>query len=124
MAGFSTYLANKIIDCFLRAQTMPTATSGYAELSVEDPTDAGTGGTTKTNRVAVTFSAASASATANSAAVTFNVTSNGTYAYVSIWDTASTGGNMLYSGALTASRAAINGDTLTFAIGALTVTNT
>lgn len=122
VAGFSTYWANKIIDSFLRNQTAPSASSAYAELSVQDPTDAGTGGTTKTNRVAVTFSAASASATANSAGVTFTVATNGTYAYVSIWDTATTGGNMLFSAALASSRAAVIGDTLTFNTGDLTVT--
>jgi hypothetical protein len=46
----------------------------------------------------------------------------GTYTHGSIWD-ASTGGNMLYSGALTNAKTVDLGDNLVFSIGDVDVTN-
>lgn len=123
MPGFSDYLENKIIDHFLRAQASAAPTTVYASLCTADPTDAGSGGGTVTSRVAVTFSAPADGVSSNTGTVTFPSVAAGAYAYVRIDDAASAG-NMLYSGPLSATKNADAGDTITFAAGQLTVTNT
>ena len=61
--------------------------------------------------------------TANLAAITFPTASAswGTVTHVGIFD-ATSGGNLLFWGALTASKTVGSGDTFSFAIGALTIT--
>lgn len=74
-------------------------------------------------RMAVTFSAAVSGSTSNSATVTFPTAtaSWGTVTHFGIYD-ASSGGNLLYWGALTVSKTVDNGDVFTFPSGNLTVT--
>ncbi len=121
MPGFSDYLENKIIDHFLRGQASTAPAAVYVAVHTADPTDAGTGNA-GTARVACTFAAPTNGVTSNTATVTFNGVAAGTYTYGSVWD-AATGGNMLYSGALSASKTADAGDNLSFAAGQLTITN-
>jgi hypothetical protein len=110
-----------------------TAGSLYIALCTADPGEAGTGSamneTTYTNyaRVAVARSSGgwtvSGNSVSNTATVTFPScgTTGATITYFGICD-ASTGGNLLFSGALTSSLAVSSGITPVFAAGSLSTT--
>lgn len=85
------------------------ARAAVANNSTSWPAATGVGPATKANGVAITFPTATASW--------------GTVAAFGIFDAASAG-NGLYWGTLTTSRAVATGDTPSFAIGALTITET
>lgn len=151
MSAWTDFAENKLIDWFLRAQaigiTGATASAGtgpattYVALFTAAPSDAG-GGTEVTGgsyaRVAVTSSLANwagtqgagtttastgtSGTTSNNNAITFPApTANwGTVTHAAIFD-ASTGGNMLIWGALSASKTVNNGDSApSFPAGSLT----
>jgi hypothetical protein len=101
----SDFLENKLLDHMLgkTAYTMPTV---YVGLYTAAPTDAG-GGTEVSGAAAVTFPTASASW--------------GTVTHFGLFDAASAG-NMLRWGALTTSKTVGNGDTPSFGIGTLVLT--
>lgn len=80
--------------------------SGYARQSVSWDTATGTGGTTD-NSGSVSFTASGGSF--------------GTVTHIGIFD-ASTGGNLLWHGALSASKTVNDGDTLQFAAGDIDLT--
>lgn len=122
MAGLSDFAEDKIIDVLLRNTAYTGAATVYATIHTADPTDTGTANAGIT-RVAATFSAPSGGATSNSGTVTFTSVTAGTYTHCSVWD-APTGGNMLLSGALTASKTADTGDNISFAATTLVVTAT
>jgi hypothetical protein len=137
MSSKSNYLEDLVLNATLRGTAWPAWTTGshYVALFTAAPSDAG-GGTEVTGgayaRVAVARAAGSwaapadnagAQRTSNVAAVTFpNPTANwGTVTHFGIFD-ASTGGNLLYWGALGASRNVVNGDNApSFAAGSLTI---
>ena len=126
MSSKSDYLENVVINHFLRnTSTAPTA-NVYAALYTSAPTDAG-GGTEVSGgsyaRVAITFSAASGGATSNSGAVTFPTATGswGTVVAFGVFD-ASSGGNLLYWGNLTANKTIASGDIASFATGELDIT--
>lgn len=126
MAAMTDYLENELIDHVLRNAAYTSPTTVYAALFTAAPGEAG-GGTEVTGgayaRTAVTFGVPTAGATDNTADVTFpTATANwGTITDVAIFD-ASTAGNMLLYGALTASKVVNNGDTFKFNTGDLDVT--
>jgi hypothetical protein len=125
-----------MLDAVLGKVTYVAPTTLYVALYTAAPTSAG-GGTECTGgsyaRSAVTnnltnFPSASGGGPgvkANGTAVTFPTASAGwgTVVAFGVFD-ASSGGNLLYWGTLTTSRAVALGDTPSFAIGALTVTET
>lgn len=144
MAALSDYLENKLVDHILRGQTFTPPATVYVALFTAAPSDAG-GGTEVSGgayaRVAVTSgltawagtqSAGSTTAssgtggqTSNNAAVTFPAPSGANWGTVSHWGIfdASSGGNLLFHGALTASKSVNDGDSApSFAAGALTIT--
>lgn len=94
----------------------------YIKLHTGDPGEAGTGNAAgETTRKVVTFAAASAGAMASNAdAAWTNVSTSETYSHISLWD-ASTAGNCLWSGALTASKTVVAGDNFTIPSGSLTL---
>lgn len=98
--------------------TAPAAV--YAKLHVSDPGEAGTSGAAgETTRQAITFAAPAnpGGTMASSADVTWtNVSTAETVSFISLWD-ASTAGNCLGSGALTASKTVAIGDTLVLTSG-------
>jgi len=114
--------SNDVLNALLRNVALQIAQS-YAALHNADPTDAGlneiSGGSYA--RQAVTFDVPSAGATANSADVDFTDMPAETVTHCSLWD-ASTVGNMLYYGSLTASKTVNAGDTFSFLTGDLDVT--
>ena len=125
----SSYLEDEILDHILsegvRAFTSPptlflalgTAAGEATFTELETP------GANGYDRQALTFAAASAGSAASSDAQSFGpATSDWANATVfAIYD-ASTAGNVLYYGTLTAARDAAVDDTIEFAIGAITVT--
>jgi hypothetical protein len=117
--NLSNFAENKLLDHILGtgAYTMPNV---YVALYTTDPTDADTGVEVTGGayaRQAVTFSVASGGATSNSAKVTFPTAtaSWGTITHIGLRD-ALTGGNLLWHGALSTSKAVAVDDT--FEIGA------
>jgi hypothetical protein len=124
----TTYLANKVLDHVLRATTYTAPAAVYAALFTTAPGVGGTGTEVSGNsyaRVAATFSAAASGATSNSGTVTFPTPTGswGTVTHFAIYD-ASTSGNMLAFGTLTASKSISSGDSVTFEAAALTATLT
>lgn len=112
--GISAYLANGMLGC-LRGTSF-TISAAYARLHTGDPGAAGLSNTSaEATRKAVTYAAPSA----GSLSITGTVPSwptwtagSETLSHVSVWDAVS-GGNFLYSYALSAPQAVVNGDTPT-----------
>lgn len=127
MAGKSDYLEDKILNHVLRNTAYTSPVAVYAGLLTAAPSDAGGGTEVSGNnyaRTAVTFGAPSPSGTsANSVAVNFPTPSGswGACTHFGIYD-ASSAGNLLYWAALTQTETPISGNTVSFAIGALVVT--
>ena len=127
----TTYLANKLLEHQLgkTAYTMPTV---YVALSSTTPTLAG-GNVTEPSggsysRVATTgqWGTAAAGSITNSGAITFpsataDWVAGANLTYGVLYD-AATVGNCLGYGVLTVAKNALNGDTISIAIGQLTVT--
>ena len=142
MSAMSDYLENKIVDQLFRGQTAPTTSTLYVALLTAAPSDSG-GGTEVSGgsyaRVAVTSSLANwagtqstgsttassgtGGQTSNNVAITFPTPSAGwgTVTHFGIYD-ASTGGNLLFYGALTISKTINQSDTVTFPAASLSVT--
>jgi hypothetical protein len=129
MAGSkSDYAEAKVLDHLTgkASFTMPTA---YVGLYTATPSDAG-GGTevsggsyARVETAGTDWAAASGGATSNAAAITFpEATANwGTVKQFGLFDDASAG-NLLYWGDLTASKPIYTGDTASFAIGEIDIT--
>jgi len=132
MAGsMSDYLENEILDHILGGADYARPATVYVALYTVAPTDAG-GGTEVTGgsyaRVAVTnnatnWPAAASGAKANGTAFAFPTAtaSWGTVVAFGIFD-AATVGNLLYWGDLTVSKVVGSGDTASFAIGDIDIT--
>ena len=128
MSNIATYLANELIDHFLRNSSYSPAATVYLGLFTSNPDDdwSGTectGGSYA--RESVAFNAAGSRTTANTSDVTFTeaTASWGTVSHVGILDALS-GGNGLAFGAVTASKAVGSGDTAKVAAGELDFTFT
>ena len=122
----SNYLENALINATLRNTSYTTPSTVYVGLYTSDPTDAGSGTEVSGGsyaRKSATFGAPSNGVSTISSAIEFDqATANwGTVTHFGILD-ASTSGNLLYHGALTASKAIDTGDVFKFATSALTVT--
>lgn len=121
----SDYAENKLVDAVVNASTtgggLPTA-DPWVKLHTGDPGEAGTSNAAgETTRKQASFAAASSGSAASNADVTWtNVSTSETYSHISLWD-ASSAGNCLWTGALTASKAVVAGDTFTISSGSLTV---
>lgn len=126
MAALSNYLENALINGTLRATSYTAPTTVYVGLFTSDPTDAGSGTEVSGNayaRQSATFASPSNGASSTSADIQFpQATGNwGTVGWFGIFD-ASTSGNLMYHGALTASKTIETGDVFKIASGNLTVT--
>jgi len=126
MGSFSDYMENQIINHMLRNQAYTPPSTLYVALYTVTPSDAG-GGTEVSGgsyaRQTVTFSAASSGSTSNSADITYpQATADwGTIVAIGVLD-ASTGGNLIAWGALTANKTVNNGDQFKIPAGNLTLT--
>ena len=128
MSAASNYLENKLLDHVLTATgyTAPAARylglfTANTGLESNSPSAEVSGGSYA--RQAIAFSAAVAGASNSSATVTFPAaTANwGTITHVAVMD-ASTGGNVLFWGAVTTSKVIESGDTFQVSAGNLTIT--
>ena len=126
MAAMSNYLENKVLDYVLRDQADWAPAAVYLSLHTADPTDAGTGAECSGGsyaRQAITFNAAHATAGTidNSSVEEFTNMPACTVSHIGVWDAASSG-NLLFFGAVTASKAVGAGDTISLSAGSLDIT--
>lgn len=149
MSAMSDYLENKLIDHIFRAQTFTAPTTLYFALLTAAPNDASTGATitevANSNNYArasvtcslanfagtqsagsTTASSGTGGVTSNNGTITFNTPSGnwGTVTHIAVLDSGTHGaGNVLFHGALAASKTINNGDPgPTFAAAAFTLT--
>lgn len=140
MAALSDYLENKLIDHLLRATAYTAPATTYVGLLTAAPSDSGggtevsggsyarasvasgTGAWTATQGGTSGASSGTGGTTSNAATINFATPSAGwgTVTHFGVYD-ASTGGNLLFYGALTASKVINSGDSVSFAAGALTL---
>lgn len=128
MAALSDYSEKLLLDWLMTTGTATRPTAWYVALYTAAPSDSG-GGTEVSGsgyaRESVAFAAASTpgGTTSNTGAVSFTAAGGnwGTITHVGIFD-ASTSGNLLWHGAMAASKVVNDGDTLEFAIGNIDLT--
>jgi hypothetical protein len=129
MGSFANYAENKVLD-HLTGKTAFTQPVAYVGLSTAlMASDGGTftevsgGSYVRKTTAGTDWNAAASGSVTNAAALTFvTATANwGTVQSFALFD-ASSAGNMLVWGDLTTAKAINNGDTASFAIGAMTIT--
>jgi hypothetical protein len=128
MSNIANFLANELIDHFLRNASYSPAATVYLALYTTDPTDADSGSECSGGsyaRESVAFDAAGSRTTANTSDITFTeaTASWGTVSHVGVRD-ALTVGNLLAHGAVTVSKPIGSGDTAKVAAGELDFTFT
>ena len=126
MSAKSNYLEGKLIEHVLRNTAYTSPSTVHLSLHTANPAEDGSGtevSGSNYSRQQITFGAHSDGACANTSVEEFTATggSFGTVSHFGIFD-ASSGGNLLYYGALTASKVVADGDTLKFAAGSVTIT--
>jgi len=126
MSAMSDYLENEILDHILGtgAYTMPSTV--YVGLSTGSFNDDNSGTELTGNgyaRESIAFSAAASGTASNSGAVEFSAATGswGTVSHFGLFD-ASSSGNLLIHGALTASKVIETGDILKIAVGDMDIT--
>src|SRR4051794_1352933 len=106
-------VANKWLD-WLRATAITAPAGMFLKLHIGDPgAAAATAPSAVTTRNALTMAAASGGAISLTTLAAYAMTTGETISHFSVWD-ASSAGNPLFTGALTASKVVANGDSLTF----------
>lgn len=128
MAALSDYSEKLLLDWLMTNGSATRPTNWYVALYTAAPNDAGGGTEVSGNgysRQSVTFAAATSGAgtTSNTGDVVFTAAGGswGTITHIGIFD-ASTAGNLLWHGALTASKTVADGDTLQFSTGNIDLT--
>jgi len=128
MAALSDYSEKLLLDWLMTTESATRPTAWNVALYTAAPSDSG-GGTEVSgfnySRQSVTFAAASTpgGTTSNTNTVTFTAAGGawGTVTHLGILD-ATSGGNLLWHGELTASKTIADGDTLQFISGDITLT--
>ncbi len=131
MSALSDFLENELLDHVVGNAAYTAPTTLYIAAHTASPADDGTGAEATggsyarksvTNN-ATEFPAASAGTKSNANAITFveATASWGTISHIGVWDALTTG-NLLWHGALAASKAIGSGDTLSIAAGDLDFT--
>lgn len=126
MSAMSNYLENALVNATLRNTSYTSPAAVYVALFTTDPTDAGSGTEVSGGsyaRQAATFGSPSNGASTTSADISFPQATGswGTVTHFGVYDASSTG-NLLYHGALTASKTIETGDIFKIASGSLTIT--
>jgi len=128
MAEMSNYLETKVLDYVLRNTADWAPTAVWTALHTADPTDAGSGaevsaGSYTYARQQTAFNAAHATNgnTANTDIETWTNLPACTVTHIGIWD-AATSGNLLFHTAVDSNKTVANGDTISIAAGAITIT--
>ena len=128
MAALSDHAEALLLDWLMTNGTATRPTAWYVALYTAAPSDSG-GGTEVSgsgySRQSVTFDAATSpgGTTANSGDISFTASGGdwGTVTHIGIFDAASAG-NLLWHGAMTASKVVNDGDTLQFSTGNIDLT--
>jgi len=128
MAALSDHAEKLLLDWMMTTGSATRPTAWYVGLFTAAPSDAG-GGTEVSGsgyaREAVTFAAASTpgGTTSNTGDVSFTAAGGnwGTITHIGIFD-ASSAGNLLWHGSMTASKVVNDGDTLQFSTGNIDLT--
>ena len=132
MTALSSFAEIKVLDLLFR-NTAYTAPNAYMGLFTSDPTDSASGtevagnGYARVqidNKMAAATTGVDNSTIVNNADITFPTATGGafgTVTHIGIFD-ASTSGNLLAHGALSASRVISDGDTFQINSGSLTIT--
>ena len=128
MAEMSNYLETTVLNYVLRNTADWAPTAVYTALHTADPTDAGSGAEVAAGgytyaRQATAFDAAHATTgvTQNTDIETWTNLPACTVTHIGIWDAVSSG-NLLFHTAVDSSKTVANGDTISIAVGAITVT--
>ena len=126
MSALSDYAETLIANFIANTQTATRPTAWHLAIFTAAPSDAGGGTELSGNgyaRQAITFGAASSGVTSNTSTHTFTASGGnwGSCTHFGIFD-ASTAGNLLWHGALTTSRTINDGESLTVAAAAFTLT--
>jgi hypothetical protein len=128
MAALSDYAEKLLLDWAMTTGSATRPTAWYVALYTAAPSDSGGGTEVSTGgyaRQSVTFDAATSpgGTTSNTGAVSFTASgaNYGTVTHIGI-HTALTGGQLLWHGAMTASKTVNDGDTLEFSIGNIDLT--
>ena len=128
MAALSDYAEKLLLDWAMTTGSATRPTAWYVALYTAAPSDSGGGTEVSTggySRQSVTFDAASSpgGTTSNNNVVSFTASGAnfGTVTHIGI-HTASTGGQLLWHGAMTASKTVNDGDTLEFSVGNIDLT--
>ena len=128
MAALSDHAEALLLDWLMTTGSATRPTAWYVGLFTAAPSDSG-GGTEVSGsgyaREAVTFAAATSpgGTTSNTGAVSFTASGGdwGSITHIGIHDAVSSG-NLLWHGAMTASKTVNDGDTLEFSIGNIDLT--
>lgn len=126
MAAATDYMENALLDHSLKGSAYSQPTNIYVSLHSAAPTDAApstgeiTGGSYARVTCTSSWAAASGGSKATNADLTWTNMPATTVTHIAIWDS-STGGNGLFHGSLTASKAVNGGDTFKILSGNLTV---
>lgn len=129
MSAASDYLENEVLDHVLGKGTRDFTSPANLYVGLWTADDGLEGGTVTSEvsggsyaREAVTFGAASSGAASNSGTITFTTATGnwGTVTHVAIMD-ASSGGNVLFHGAVTTSKTIETGDTFQISTGNLSI---
>ena len=128
MAALSDHSEALLLDWLMTTGTATRPTAWYVALYTAAPSDSGGGTEVSGNgysRQSVTFAAATSpgGTTSNTGDITFTAAGGdwGTITHIGIHD-ASSGGNLLWHGAMTASKTVADGDTLQFSTGNIDLT--
>ena len=128
MSALSDHAENLILNFLMTSGTATRPTAWYVALYTAAPSDAGGGTEVSGNgysRQTVAWDTATGTGgtTDNTGAVSFTATGGnfGTIVAIGIHD-ASSGGNLLWHGALSTNKTVNDGDTLEFAAGAIDLT--
>ena len=128
MAALSDHAENLLLNFLMTTGTATRPTNWYLALYTAAPNDAGGGTEVSGNgysRQSVSWDAASGTGgtTSNSGAVTFTASGGnfGNVTHIGIFD-ASSGGNLLWHGAMAAAKQVNAGDSIQFATGSIDLT--
>ena len=129
MAALSDDAEKLLLDWLMTAGTATRPTAWYVALYTAAPSDSGGGTEVSTGgyaRQSVTFAAASSpgGTTSNTGTVSFTASGAdyGTVTHIGIHSAVSGSGNLLWHGAMTASKTIADGDTLEFSVGNIDLT--
>ena len=126
MAAMSDYLERKLLDHTLGTAAYTHPSQAYLALHTADPTDAAggaecSGGSYARQTIDFNAAAGTSGAVTNSTAEDFADMPACTVTHIGIWDHASAG-DLLYHGSVSTPKTVADGDTISLAIGQLTVT--